>query len=198
MALFLFFCYYINNTIFNMNGQFLKRMLKASFFVAILACFVFVIFFGLNINKYASLQMGEKVIASTGGFPYEIGLTNVTVSYCKPSCCSAAGCTCCYGGSLCSADTPPKCPRATVSGVPAGGDGSSALILKTSLTQAGVSSGGQMIAGGISSTLMDGGVVAGNSGCSGCSAGIDDKDLWERSKLAFKYIISKLTSTDIL
>lgn len=173
-----------------MNKQVLFT--KKIFLIAITLLFIF-IFWVLNVDKYANLQLGKEAIAGMN-FPTELGLTNVTVNECQPSCCMGPVCTCCSNGSLCSSDQAPVCPRATVVGIPAGGNGNQGLFLKTSLAVTGVSQGGQLIAGGMGPTMMDSGVLSGKSGCVGsaCSAlNTDNKNLWTKSKLALKYIIGK-------
>jgi len=174
-----------------MNKQVLP--IKKIFLTTVIFMFVF-IFWGLNVDKYANLQLGREVVAGMT-YPTELGLINVTVMGCQPSCCTGSICTCCSNGSLCLSDTAPLCPRATVTGIPTGGDGDKGLFLKTSLAAAGISQGGQLIAGGMGITMMDSGTLAGNGGCvgSGCSAiNIESKNLWDKSRLAIKYLVSRL------
>lgn len=135
------------------------------------------------------------VAEATGGFPYQIGLTGVTVNQCQPSCCSPAGCRCCVGGTLCSTIlTEPQCIiHSEVAGTPSGGMGNIGLFLNNNLAIAGVVNGQQLIAGGMSAPLMDSGVLVGNSGCVGvaCTA-INDKNIFEKYYEIIKYGIASI------
>jgi hypothetical protein len=144
-------------------------------------------FFIVNSGKFHLFQGAQAV----GGYPYQIGLTNVTVVQCQPSCCSTAGCRCCIGepGTLCPTIlTEAQCVLySDVFGSPAGGMGSNALFLTKNIALAGLSSGGQLIAGGMSPVLMDNGVLASVGGCAGCIAKTDKID---RFKEVFDFVIA--------
>jgi len=119
----------------------------------------------------ADFYVRSKVEAAASSMPYQVGITNAVVTQCQTSCCSVAGCRCCTGGMLCSSIlTEPQCLlHSDVSGSMAGGMGSNVLFLNTAIMQAGLKSGGQLIAGGMAPTMMDQGVLASAGGCSGCS-----------------------------
>ncbi len=142
---------------------------------------------GVKINNKIEWAIAKEAI-SAGGFPYQIGLLNVSVIYCYPIIFPPE----CVGGTLCFSKDIATCSLyADVSGTPAGGMGRNALFLKTALTQAGVSSGSQLIAGGMSPVLMDNGVLGGPGGCYNCLAKLDWKGkLKKKAKYLFKYIIA--------
>ncbi len=131
-------------------------------------------FFALD--KYNWNQAVKAVNGSVGA--YQIGLVSPTVTECQTSCCSPAGCRCCIGGTLCTTIlTEAQCVMySDVFGSPAGGMGSNALFLNTSIAMAGLTSGTDLIAAGMSPTMMDGGVLATAMGCSGCVARVDFVD----------------------
>jgi len=133
-------------------------------------------------------QNGAQAV---GGYPYQIGLTNVIII----PCVTTGYPPICEGGTLCYTLDVARCTGPTghsdVSGTPSGGMGSNALFLNTAIIQAGLTSGGQLIAGGMSPVLMDSGVLASSGGCSGCTAksGTTDKFFAWFKKLD-KYIIA--------
>jgi hypothetical protein len=118
---------------------------------------------------------------AAGSMPYQIGLTKVVIDKCMPGCCSNVGCRCCIGTEgigteLCGTilDVEARCALYSgVIGTPAGGMGNNALFLDTAIAQAGLTPGGQLIAGGMSMVLMDQGVLASAGGCYGCLASKD-------------------------
>ena len=127
-----------------------------------------------------------RAAKATGGYPYQVGLTVSTVIQCTVSCDGG----CCMGGKLCVVKDPGTCMNySEVTGAPAGGSGNNALILNTVLAQAGVA--GQMIAGGISNVMMDGGVVAGAGGCAGAGCAMMNST---ESRFAFIDAIKDLYS----
>lgn len=136
----------------------------------------------------------QKAVEASSGFPYQIGLTKVVITPCIPTVPPAL--------PVCNPTTIPPLPPllcgfrdfatcagySLVSGVPAGGMGSSALFSNIAIAKAGLTPGGQLIAGGMSPVLMDSGVLASAGGCFGCVAknNFIDKTLnW-----ADKYIIA--------
>lgn len=141
-------------------------MKKAAFIISF-----FLVFF-LALPPLAGKLKWKMSLEAAGGFPYQIGLTDVTVTACTPTPCPG---TCmCTGGSLCMFKDVATCATySDVLGTPAGGAGSGALFTNAAIAQAGLSSGGQLIAGGMSSVAMDSGVLASAGGCSGCSASLD-------------------------
>lgn len=92
-----------------------------------------------------------------------------------PTPCVTAGV--CAGGTLCFVTDPARCLLySDVSGIPAGGMGSNALFSKIAIAKAGLTPGGQLIAGGMMLTSMDSGVLASAGGCYGCMAKANFKD----------------------
>lgn len=130
----------------------------------------------------------SQAASAAGSLPYQIGLTNAIVIPCVTTGVPPI----CTGGTLCSTLDVARCTLyADVSGTPAGGMGMNALFSQIAIAQAGLVSGGQLIAGGLSMTLMDQGVLASAGGCYGCmaKAGRVDKILAWLEKLD-KYIIA--------
>lgn len=126
-----------------------------------------------KINHYIEWKQAE---AAASSMPYQIGLTNVITDMCRVQPMGTAPPQC-WGtkqqaaAKLCMTLTSQiaKCPLYTeVNGTKAGGMGNQALFLNTAIAKAGVSDGGQLIAGGMSLVLMDSGVLAGKGGCFGC------------------------------
>ncbi|MBU4217317.1 hypothetical protein L6270_02470 [Candidatus Parcubacteria bacterium] len=137
-------------------------------------------FFVSNSGKFHLFQGAQAV----GGFPYQIGLTTVTVI----PCFTTGYPPLCEGGTLCLTKDAASCTLySDVSGSPAGGMGMNALFLNTSIAQAGLTSGGQLIAGGMSNVLMDNGVLASTAGCAGCMAKANKVD---KIKEVFDYVIA--------
>jgi len=143
--------------------------------VAISLIFVAIILIG-GFYYYQPVTPLIKATQSAGGYPYQIGLTNAIIISCFTSCCAPV-CTCCAGGTLCMTKDVATCTMySDVSGSPAGGMGSNALFLNTAIAQAGLTPGGQLIAGGMTMTQMDSGVLASVGGCYGCMAKASLKD----------------------
>lgn len=144
-------------------------MLKKKITIYLAAGFVLmpaVYFFTPQTVDFIKWQLTKKEIkAAAASYPYQIGLTGIALIKCfttgSPPVCS--------GGKLCATKDPATCASyVEVSGSPAGGMGSMALLSATAVSQAGLTQGGQMIAGGTSEVFMDSGVVAGPGGCYGC------------------------------
>lgn len=116
----------------------------------------------------------SKAVEASSGFPYQIGLTKAVVIPCLTTPTTPPVCA---GGTLCYVKDPATCTLySDVTGVPAGGMGSNALFSDIAITKAGLTSGGQLIAGGMSPNLMDNGVLASRGGCFGCLARVDITD----------------------
>jgi hypothetical protein len=151
---------------------------------------------GFFMHQSVASWRWSKAASAAGGLPYQIGLTNAIVIPCFTSCCAPA-CTCCAGGTLCMTKDVGTCTLySDVSGMPAGGMGREALFTKIAIGQAGLNSGGQLIAGGMSMTQMDQGVLASSGGCYGCGlakAGTVDKIYSWLEKLD-KFIIAGFKS----
>lgn len=122
---------------------------------------------GFLLHKSVVSWRFSNAAEAAGSMPYQIGLTNAIVIQCTISCTAS----CCVGGALCSTLDVGRCSMySDVSGSMAGGMGTMALFSQMAIGQAGLSSGGQLIAGGMSMTQMDQGVLASGGGCSGCTA----------------------------
>lgn len=116
----------------------------------------------------------QKVAEASAGFPYQIGLTKVVIV----PCVTTGTPPICTGGTLCNVTDAARCALySDVQGMMSGGMGNNALFLKTAIIQAGLTPGGQLIAGGMSPVAMDNGVLASAGGCYGCmaKAGFGDK-----------------------
>jgi len=129
----------------------------------------------------------QKAVQAAGGYPYQIGLTNTKQMQCTVSCNGG----CCTGGTLCTAKVPGVCATySEISGSMSGGIGTMALFSLTQTSMAGYKSGDPIIAGGMTMTEMDNGVLAAPSGCAGCGLGKADSNLFDRIASVTKYIIA--------
>jgi len=129
----------------------------------------------------------QKSAQSAGGYPYQIGLTNTTQMQCTVSCNGG----CCTGGTLCTAKAPGVCATySEISGKMSGGLGTMALFSLTQTSMAGYKPGDPIIAGGMTMTEMDNGVLAAPGGCAGCGLGKADSNLFDRIASVAKYIIA--------
>jgi len=129
---------------------------------------------GFILHKLVVSWRWQNAAEAAGGLPYQIGLTNAVLVPCVVSCNGG----CCSGGTLCTVKAPGICTTyQTVSGSPAGGMGNMALFSNLAIAKAGLTQGGQLIAGGMTLTEMDQGVLASSGGCYGCVAksGMRDK-----------------------
>lgn len=128
----------------------------------------------LSLSAYRSFRWHQAAKAA-GGLPYQIGLTNVIIMKCFTTVIPPV----CAGGILCSTLDIGRCNLySEVIGTPAGGTGINALFLDMAIAQAGLTIGGQLIAGGLAPVAMDSGVLASAGGCYGCGlakAGWTDK-----------------------
>lgn len=157
----------------------IKRII--TIFIAVLVLFGASAYFFIGNSEKFHLFQGAQAV---GGFPYQIGLTSVTVV----PCITTGYPPICEGGTLCFTKDAASCTMySDVSGSPAGGMGMNALFLNTSVAQAGLTSGGQLIAGGMSNVLMDNGVLASAGGCAGCMAKANKID---KIKEVFDYVIT--------
>lgn len=140
-------------------------MKKYIFIIIIILVIALVLFLPGVIRHY-------QIVKAVSGMPYQIGLTKAKIINCSLSCCSPAGCRCCTGGTLCSTITDEaNCTtHSDVSGMPSGGMGMMALFSNVAIMQSGLKAGGQLIAGGMTMTMMDNGVLASDYGCYGCMA----------------------------
>lgn len=139
--------------------------------IIVIGCLVLGVFVYVFSPKAENYLRWKIAVEAAGGFPFQIGLTNIVTT---PCVLVSAKCTPIFPLSLC--DSAPSClDYETISGTWAGGMGSSPtnakiLVKYTTASQAGLIPGGQLIAGGMGPTLMDSGVVAGVGGCAGCVA----------------------------
>lgn len=115
----------------------------------------------------------RQAAEAAAGLPYQIGLTNAIII----NCFTIGIPPICTGGLLCHTLDVGRCTLySDVSGTPAGGMGFNALFLNMAIGQAGLTPGGQLIAGGMSPVFMDSGVLASAGGCYGCLAKTGFKD----------------------
>lgn len=134
----------------------------------------------------------HKAAQSAGGYPYQIGLLNTRVGQCSISCNGG----CCIGqgpdGSLCSMLTSAQCTLyEQINGTMSGGMGQMALFnIANQVSMAGYKPGDSIIAGGMTMTQMDNGVLATPGGCSGCGLGKADSNLFNRIAAVTSYIIA--------
>jgi hypothetical protein len=123
--------------------------------IILVLIFILAIWLSFYVIRY------RNVVQASATFPYQIGLTDVVIIPCFTTGIPPV----CTGGTLCHFKDAATCSLySDVSGAPAGGMGSEALFLKTAITATGLTSGGQLIAGGTSPVLMDNGVLASTGG----------------------------------
>lgn len=153
--------------------------------------FIFLIFIALVLvsGYYYFLPQvrWQKTAEAAGGYPYQIGLTDTTQMQCAVSCNGG----CCTGGTLCTAKAPGLCATySEISGTMAGGMGAMALFSLAQTSMAGYKPGDSIIAGGMTMTEMDNGVLAAPGGCSGCGLGKADSNIFKRIADTAVYIIA--------
>ncbi|MBU0897694.1 MAG: hypothetical protein ABIJ83_02190 [Patescibacteria group bacterium] len=154
----------------------------------IIILILFICFFPSIISSWR----WQKAVEASAGFPVQLGLTKAVIVPCvfTPP---PVGPACVGGLPLCSRIVDPvSCPlHSQVSGLPAGGNGSMALFSKIAITKAGLTPGGQLIAGGMSHVAMDNGVLASAGGCFGCITKANFKDkIFDLADKIDKYIIA--------
>jgi len=156
---------------------------KVIWSISIVFIVVIIFFSGIGINKINKQIEWNLAADAVGTMPYQIGLTNVIMT----KCFTTTPPPLCNGGLLCSTKDFATCTQyQDVQGTPSGGMGMNALFLSTSIMQAGLTPGGQLIAGGMSPVLMDTGVLASAGGCAGCVA----RSTPTKIKDFFKYVIA--------
>jgi len=129
----------------------------------------------------------QKGAQAAGGYAYQIGLTGTKQIFCTISCNGG----CCTGGSLCTVKAAGICTTySEISGTMSGGSGTMALFSMTQTSMAGYKPGDSIIAGGMTMTEMDSGVLATPGGCSGCGMGKADSNLLDRIANIAVYIIA--------
>lgn len=132
------------------------------FLATIITCSVALV--SLSIYDIAKQRSVARAVSS---FPTQLGLLGVTQIQCTTSCCTPV-CSCCTGGTLCMTKDVATCTTyKNVSGTMAGGSANAALFSVSMLGSAGVQDGGQLMAGCMSPTMCDSGVLAGAGGCTG-------------------------------
>ena len=125
----------------------------------------------------------KNAVEASAGFPYQIGLIQAITIECVPEG------EVCVGGTLCIIKDVAECKLySDVSGTPSGGMGFNALFSRIAISQAGLTPGGQLIAGGMSNILMDNGVLASSGGCYGCYAKVEN--IKDKIVNWFDYIIA--------
>lgn len=160
------------------------KIIYVSFFIIISSFLVFN--YAPSISNYLKWRViSNQAVEASAGLTYQIGLKNVIMI----KCFTTGTPPICAGGTLCYTKDPATCTNYyDVSGTPAGGMGANALFSITATSMAGLSPGGQLIAGGTSPVLMDNGVLASTSGCSGCTA--KAPSFLMKIKNSFDYIIA--------
>ena len=150
---------------------------KIIIFIVILLILLALIF--VISPKALSAWRWRQATNAAGGLPYQIGLTQVIITPCivTEGVCVGAGAD--QTATLaCNTKGPGVCATYSyVSGLKSGGMGTGALFSAEVILMAGLTPGGQLIAGGLSPVLMDQGVLASAGGCYGCVAkqGMADK-----------------------
>jgi hypothetical protein len=133
----------------------MQLLAKVYLLTVVLVCLGYL---GLKAPGVYYMLQAKQVIAA-GGFPQQFGLVNAVVSPCS---CSNPTCTSCTGNGLCSMALAPCTTYNDVMGTQAGGDGNDILMTVIATNMIGLSSGGQVIAGGTSNTMLQ--VSASKSG----------------------------------
>ena len=153
--------------------------------------------FGAFVHKSIVSWRFSRAVSAAGAMPYQIGLTNTVQIKCTLSCCTPV-CSCCIGtvpmvSTLCPLKDVATCSLySEINGTMAGGSGRMALFSNiTQIPMSGYKPGDSIIAGGMSMTQMDQGVLATPGGCAGCmtKSGINNKIFTWLEKLD-KYIIA--------
>jgi hypothetical protein len=189
----------------------ISKKINFLFFLAVFAL-VFVLS-GIKVNRMIEWRMARELIAS-GGFPLEMGLVNATAINCVTS-----GYVC-TGGTLCSTLDSGRCSTySDVSGSPAVAleDGrmievseyvklagvtegqaklagmmpSNALFSQMAISQSGLMTCGQLIAAGMSPTMMDSGPLASCSGCANCMAGAGPLEQFKAKLRVFSAMVKE-------
>ncbi len=120
------------------------------------------------LNLFVVGAYWNSASAQAGSIPYQIGLTGVQII----DCYTTGEPPVCTGGTLCHVRDAARCLQySDVSGTPAGGMGMNALFNKMMIAQAGLTPGGELIAGGMGQTEMDSGILASWGGCAGACIG---------------------------
>jgi hypothetical protein len=132
-------------------------MIRKTYYSIFIIAFLFIV-----LNILSAVKFWGEAKASVSSIPYQIGLTNCVVTKCVTSGYVCTGGTLCY-----TKDTATCSGYWDVSGTPAGGMGTNALFLDAAITKAGLVPGGELIAGCMSPTMCDGGVLASWGGCWG-------------------------------
>lgn len=136
---------------------------------------------------YLPIVRWQKAVQSAGGYPYQIGLMNTIQIQCVVSCYGG----CCMGGMLCTVKAPGICATySQISGSMSGGLGTMALFSLAQTSMAGYKPGDSIIAGGMTMTEMDNGVLATPGGCAGCGMGKNDSNVLDRIANIVDYIIA--------
>jgi hypothetical protein len=114
-------------------------------------------FLSLKAPGFYYMYKAKQAIAE-GGFPSQYGIASVVAT---PCVCSVpvVKCASCIGGMTCKDVTNPTvatCPTyEDITGAQAGGDGASVLLLTMAAAQIGLSSGGQVICGGTTQSMLN-------------------------------------------
>jgi len=163
----------------------MTRRKKNIWSISIILVIIILFFSGFKINRINKQIEWDMAVDAMGSMPYQIGLTNVMIT----KCFTTTPPPICNGGTLCSSKDFATCSNySDVEGTPSGGMGMNALFSQTAIMQAGLSPGGQLIAGGMSPVFMDSGVLASMGGCAGMGCMVRSNP--EKVKDFFRYIIA--------
>ena len=159
-------------------------------------------YIGNKINNKIEWLITKDVIAGSA-YPVEAGITNSTLI----KCFTTGSPPTCEGGTLCLTLDSGRCLMySDVTGMGAYAKNNSdlqsdfniamagvtnLLLSNIAIAQAGLTPGGQLIAGCMSPVLCDSGVLASAGGCYNCMAKADWKDeIKKKADYLFKYIIA--------
>lgn len=151
-------------------------MFEKKIFVFLLLIIAVLVLSGIVAMPKIKSKLGWKSAAdAAASLPYQIGLTKAIVTPCvvlPPPHCSVGGPSPDpLAVAACSIKDVGQCTLYSyVSGMKAGGMGTGALFSNIAIAKAGLTPGGQLIAGGMSPVLMDNGVLVSAGGCFGCTA----------------------------
>ena len=154
--------------------------------ISVVFIVIIVFFSGLRFNNWIEWKMTEKIIAGSA-YPVEAGIIGVNLI----PCFTTGDPPICEGGTLCYTKDAGTCLNYTdVAGMGAYSSGAGVtnlLLSKPAIGAAGLSPGGQLIAGCMSPILCDNGPLASAGGCYNCIAKTSFKD---RMMEKIKFVIA--------
>lgn len=142
----------------------MKIKIKNIILIIIISAFTVAAYFGViayRQTKWSAIT--KQAQAASAGFPQQFGLSNTIAMQCMPVEPTGN----CLNHPLCALKPNYECAQYTViTGTPAGGDGSEVILNAAQLAAIQYKTGDSIIAGGLSSALLQ--VVAAPGGCYGC------------------------------